>query len=431
MTIIKGILEGKRLSFQKQSANEGEAHEAHLEISVPPQDNVKYYLEFLCPYDRKYLSVALDATDGIINYTLPSCIFLVAGKVYAQLIVLRDSVVIFKSVKSADASIDVLPSINAAEEANEQRGFLAEAEFTLSLVRETIQSVTQKAELLEQKSHELENLIQTVSESLSNKEFEGKTAYSYAIEGGFAGSEQEFAAALARAESAVEDAPESGKYLRARGEWLKATELPEPSLERLGSVLTVSADGEQAKYVLAPVAGEDAEIDADSEELIALARLDANAVFCGKKLFSLEQALNGEGNYKIRYIFQGELVVQVIEDEKRGIRYKRTKNGTGAYSIAVVEPIIPIKIENVQLLPEMFIRKQHFFEAALELRALCGLNISNGAMPILTLAESSRMTAYNCNLNKGVTLNDGRLIMRTAMLPEAPMAADILILGTN
>lgn len=431
MTTIRGMLEGKRLSLEKTGASVGEAGDIQLEISLTPEENVTYYLEFLCPYGRKYLSAGLLIEDGIINYTLPNFVFLSAGRVYAQLIGLKNSAVIFKSVKAAAASIEILPSVNGAEEVGEQSGFLIEAEATLSLARETIQSAQQKIDLLDEKAQELETIVQAVAQNLDDKVFEGKSAYAYAVEGGFSGSEEEFSESLAQMDKIVEDAPEGGCFLRERGGWINATTLPEPSPDKIGGVPTVIADGDGAKYALLPVCNEAQTIQADSEELITLARTEPLAVFYGNELCSADIALNGEGNFELRFILTGEVVIQIIDEKKRGIRYKRTKTGSGAYSTAEVEPIIPLKIENVQLLPDMFIRKELFFEAKLDLKELCGYNIADSVMPVIILSDNSRMIAYTSNLNKQIILSGGQLLVRAAIKPDSVIAGDIVLIGTN
>lgn len=431
MTIIKGVLLGKTLSFEKNSANQGEAGETVLEISLTPEQNVNYYLEFLCPYQRKYLSAMLDIEDNTINYTIPSCVFLVAGELYAQIVGRSGGEIVFKSKKSASAKITVLPSVNGAEHSAEHTDFISKAESALALTQETLAEAAQATRLAEQKTTEMTALLADIAQKIQNSEFDGKNAYQYAIDGGYIGSEEEFERALGVIGDVLDEAPDEAKYARTRGTWVKIADVPAPNDSNIGNVLKVMEREGNAEYVLMPQDENTAIIDIDASELENFARQNPNSVFYGAGLSSVDTILNTVvGKISVRFIFQGNITLQIIEDKYKGIRYKRQKT-EGSYAEAAVEPIIPLKIENISINPDSFTREQYYYTARINVKELCGYNISDNVVPMLILGESSRINAYEYDLKKEINLINGLLTIKATRQPLRPFFGDLVLLGVS
>ncbi|NCA66962.1 MAG: hypothetical protein EOM87_02745 [Clostridia bacterium] len=430
MIIINGTLKDKELSLENISANQGEAGNVTLTVALTPQPEITYYFEFMCPYGRIYLSQALTVEDSAINYAVPSCVMLVAGKVYVQLIGRSEEGIVLKSIKNASASFEVLPSINGVGHIENHSDFLSEAERTLALTREAAQNAIQQAAQAAQAAAELNDLLNTVLQKLNNKELEGKNAYAYAQEGGYTGSETEFCSALARMGYILEDAPQEGRFIRENGNWVAVANLPNPSIADIGSVLKVAEAQGDVHYVLSPNDYETALLDADSATLENQARNNSNVNFYGSRISSTDKDIdNKQGNFALRFAFEGAISLQYIEDKINGLIYKRSKIGDSGWSAITVELTKTLKTENIEISPSDFAREEFYYVARINLNNLLGFNISDSTVPLLLLSKTSQMTAYECDLKKELELINGALVVKAAKAPSQPFSGDLVLMG--
>lgn len=104
--------------------NQGENNCSAIEISLPESMAVgnDFYLEFLCPKNKRYISPKLSASEGTggvqkLYCELPSCVLQEEGFVQFQLVAksVSDDTVVFKSNYSNKTAFFVHASVNATQ----------------------------------------------------------------------------------------------------------------------------------------------------------------------------------------------------------------------------------------------------------------------------------------------------------------------------
>ncbi len=430
MTEINGKLIEKKLVLDKICPNQGEAGSVQLVISLEPIQDIKYYLEFLCPYGRKYLSKEVGVEKDKIIYVIPTCVFLVAGKVYVQIVGRSADSIVIKSTKSADASIEIKPSINGLEHSEiEHQDFVSYAESAIANAGEMVEMMQQKNALAEQKLTQMDNLFEDINQKLSTGEIEGKSAYRYALENGYNKTEQEFGQQLAKIGEKIEDAPDNKTYARQKDNWVQTAKIPLPNMQSVGKVIAVQEGEQGAEYGLVSVADSYYSLDIDAKELESFARHSGRVYRC-KKIISSEEALNGmEGVFELSYLFQGTSVVQKIIDTTKAIMYTRTKTADSGYGQVCVELIKPMSIENFLIEPSAFEKLGYYYSANIDIIHHIGHEITNNTVPMLVLAKASQMVAYECNLCKDIELVDGVLMLKAGSRPSTTIQGNLVLMG--
>ena len=163
-TITAALTADKLLIFEQvPEINEGEHRTTVLEITVPGNlSGFNYFLEFLCPDDRKYISSCLEVVNNKIEYEIENCVLKGHGYVYAQLVARSssDNKVVFKSVKDIQAAFWVNAGIGADIPVACRKDFLTKAQ-------EIMANAAQAAEALKEK------LMQLDADAASGR-FDGK-----------------------------------------------------------------------------------------------------------------------------------------------------------------------------------------------------------------------------------------------------------------
>lgn len=148
----------KNLTVTKISnQNQGENNCTEITVSVPPEmaDGFQFFLEFLCPQNKRYVSTQLEdrgEKDGTLLFacTVPSCVLQEEGLVIFQLIARNkeDNCIVYKSVRTSKTSFFVHPSVNACEQAYAVDDYFANyngAWAKEALLRETADEQLQRA----------------------------------------------------------------------------------------------------------------------------------------------------------------------------------------------------------------------------------------------------------------------------------------------
>lgn len=124
-TISATLEENKDLTITKTAPqNQGENETSCILVTVPHSlvSGYEFYLEFLCPSNKKYLSPVLSKyeeteTGVVYDCLIPSCVLGEEGLVMFQLVARSDmdKSVVLKSNFSRKTSFFVRPSVNATE----------------------------------------------------------------------------------------------------------------------------------------------------------------------------------------------------------------------------------------------------------------------------------------------------------------------------
>ena len=124
-TISATLEENKDLTITKTAPqNQGENETSCILVTVPHSlvSGYEFYLEFLCPSNKKYLSSVLSKyeeteTGVVYDCLIPACVLGEEGLVMFQLVVRSDmdKSVVLKSNFSRKTSFFVRPSVNATE----------------------------------------------------------------------------------------------------------------------------------------------------------------------------------------------------------------------------------------------------------------------------------------------------------------------------
>lgn len=124
-TISATLEENKDLTITKTAPqNQGENETSCILVTVPHSlvSGYKFYLEFLCPSNKKYLSPVLSKyeeteTGVVYDCLIPACVLGEEGLVMFQLVARSDidKSVVLKSNFSRKTSFFVRPSVNATE----------------------------------------------------------------------------------------------------------------------------------------------------------------------------------------------------------------------------------------------------------------------------------------------------------------------------
>jgi len=136
---------------QDTQVNSGENLATGLKITIPMQfDGYNFNLEFLLPNQKKYVTgflptVVEEDQNLTLYYTPDRSLFSVRGRVYVQVCGRKtedtDTVEVFKSVMSADASFFVNPSIFDANEPFISKDTLTEICETLNKAQELLDKI--------------------------------------------------------------------------------------------------------------------------------------------------------------------------------------------------------------------------------------------------------------------------------------------------